>query len=106
MAAQQAADSVKDAVQNVVDKVSAMTTNETNQPNLVLDEVTGERVSKSEFKKRVKAREKEAKRAEAAASRPAPPAPKRKAGNAEEEEANLNPNVRLPVCDAGVIQIC
>lgn len=91
MAAQQAADAVKDGVQAVADKVSELTTSDnTTQPNLLKDEVTGEMVSKTELKKRQKAREKEAKKAEAAASKQAPPAPKRKAAD---DEAQLNPNV-------------
>lgn len=94
MAAQQTADAVKDAVQNVADKVSDMTTGDSPQPNLLLDEVTGERVSKTELKKRQKQREKEAKKAEAASTRQAPPAPKKKAPSAAEDESQLNPNVR------------
>ncbi|KAK4635379.1 Lysine--tRNA ligase cla4 [Fulvia fulva] len=93
MAAQQAADAVKDAVHDVTNKVSELTTGatgESSQPNLVLDEVTGEKVSKTEFKKRQKAREKEAKKAEAAATRQAPPAAKKKADAGDESQ--LNPN--------------
>lgn len=62
--------------------------------NLHLDEVTGERVSKSELKKRQKQRmkEEEKKKKEAAA----PPKPvKEKKSNAEAEEKELNPNVSL-----------
>ncbi|KJY00711.1 lysyl-trna synthetase like protein [Zymoseptoria brevis] len=91
MAAEQAADTVKDAVNNVAEKVSQLTTSEP-APNLVLDEVTGEKVSKSEFKKRQKLREKEVKKAEKEATRQPPPQAKRKAGSAEEDEAKLNPN--------------
>lgn len=97
MATQQAADAVKDGVQAVADKVSELTTSDnttTTQPTLLKDEVTGEMVSKTELKKRQKAREKEAKKAEAAASRQAPPAPKRKAAD---DEAQLNPNVSRTV---------
>jgi lysyl-tRNA synthetase, class II len=58
--------------------------------NLHLDEVTGERVSKSELKKRQKARERDAKKAEkAAAAPPKPAAPKK---SAEEDEKELTPN--------------
>ncbi|PGH13316.1 lysine-tRNA ligase [Helicocarpus griseus UAMH5409] len=57
--------------------------------NLHLDEVTGERVSKSELKKRQKLRQKEAEKKEKAAA--APPKAEKKA-NAEEEESNLTPN--------------
>ncbi|KAF2229091.1 lysyl-tRNA synthetase [Viridothelium virens] len=57
--------------------------------NLHLDEETGERVSKSELKKRQKQRQLDAKRAEkAAAASPKTP----KAGNAEDEEKDLTPN--------------
>lgn len=92
MAAEQVADTVKDAVNNVAEKVSQLTTSEP-APNLVLDEVTGEKVSKSEFKKRQKQREKDVKKAEKEATRQPPPQAKRKAGSAEEDEAKLNPNV-------------
>lgn len=95
MSAQSAADAVKDGVQAVADKVNEMTTSDnTTQPNLLKDEVTGEMVSKTELKKRQKAREKEAKKAEAAANRQAPPAPRRRAGADADDEAQLNPNVR------------
>ncbi|KAL1621965.1 lysyl-tRNA synthetase [Neofusicoccum ribis] len=57
------------------------------QANLLLDEVTGERVSKTELKRRQKQREKEAKKAEKAAA--APPKPKKEKAEAEEE---LTPN--------------
>ncbi|RMZ90724.1 hypothetical protein DV736_g2053, partial [Chaetothyriales sp. CBS 134916] len=59
--------------------------------NLHLDEVTGERVSKSELKKRIKLREQEAKKAAKAAAAPPKQAPKKKA-NDEIDESNLNPN--------------
>lgn len=62
--------------------------------NLHLDEVTGEKVSKSELKKRQKAREAEKKKAEKAAAAP-PKTEKKKAVSAEANEAELNPNVRL-----------
>lgn len=64
------------------------------QSELHLDEVTGERVSKTELKKRQKLRQKEADKAAKLAARPAPPAaagPKK--SNAENEEKDLNPNV-------------
>ncbi|KAF8950814.1 lysyl-tRNA synthetase, partial [Haplosporangium bisporale] len=62
--------------------------------NLHLDEATGEMVSKSELKKRIKNREKEAKKAEKAASAPAPAVSekKEKTVSAAEEEESLNPN--------------
>ncbi len=60
--------------------------------NLHLDEVTGERVSKSELKKRIKQRQKDEEKAKKAAA--APPKPvKEKKSNAEEEEKELTPNV-------------
>ncbi len=68
--------------------------------NLHLDEVTGERVSKSELKKRQKQREKEKVKAEKAAAAPPKPAPKAKGGSAEQEESELTPNVSILV-DAG-----
>lgn len=59
--------------------------------NLHLDEVTGERVSKTELKKRQKQRQKEAGKAAKAAA--APPKPSSKPKNAAgEEEKELNPN--------------
>ncbi|KAF4543229.1 putative lysyl-trna synthetase protein [Lasiodiplodia theobromae] len=57
------------------------------QQNLLLDEVTGERVSKTELKRRQKQREKEAKKAEKAAA--APPKAKKEKQESEEE---LTPN--------------
>ncbi|KXL43956.1 hypothetical protein M433DRAFT_5251 [Acidomyces richmondensis BFW] len=92
MAAQQAADVVKEAVQTVADGVKNMTAGESNTPNTVLDEVTGEHVSKTEFKKRQKQREKEKQKAEREATRQAPPPPKKKTGGAAAEEEELNPN--------------
>lgn len=61
--------------------------------NLHLDDVTGERVSKSELKKRQKQRQLEEKKKEKAAA--AAPRPEKKASNrsAELDESNLNPNV-------------
>ncbi|KAI9829153.1 MAG: lysyl-tRNA synthetase [Thelocarpon impressellum] len=62
--------------------------------NLHLDEVTGERVSKSELKKRQKQREnEEKKRAKAAAAPPKPAAASKKNKSEEEEkEKELTPN--------------
>lgn len=65
---------------------------EANMANLTLDEVTGEMVSKSEWKKRDKQRKKEAEKAAKAAAKPAAPV-KEKKSNAEAEEKELNPNV-------------
>jgi uncharacterized membrane protein len=59
-----------------------------------LDEVTGEQVSKSELKKRQKARQREEEKAKKAAAAPPKPIAVKK-GNAEAEEEKLNPNVRL-----------
>lgn len=73
----------QESVQNVTDKVK----------DLYLDDVTGERVSKTELKKRQKAREKEAKKAEKEATKQAPPQPKRKAASQEDDESKLNANV-------------
>jgi hypothetical protein len=58
--------------------------------NLHLDEVTGEKVSKSELKKRQKLRQKDAEKASRAAA--APPKAVKKT-NAEADEKELNPNV-------------
>lgn len=60
--------------------------------NLLLDEVTGEKVSKSELKRRQKNREKEAKKKEKEAAAPAKPK-QEKQKSAEDEESNLTPNV-------------
>ncbi|KAI4739333.1 lysyl-tRNA synthetase [Aureobasidium sp. EXF-12298] len=90
--AQAAANAVKEAVNNVTEKVGELTTGDNAAaPTLYTDEVTGEKVSKTELKKRQKQREKEAKKAEKAATNTAPPA-KKKTVSAEEEEAHLNPN--------------
>ena len=64
--------------------------------NLQLDEVTGERVSKTELKKRQKARQREAEKAKKAAAAP-PAAPKKKSADAgsasaEAAEKELTPN--------------
>lgn len=103
MAAQQAADAVKDAVQNVAEQVSNLTTDDnapaasdnaaSGEGKKLLDEVTGEHVSKSELKKRQKQREKEKAKAEKEATKKPPPPPKRKAGGEEEDESKLNANV-------------
>lgn len=57
--------------------------------NLILDEVTGEKVSKSELKRRQKAREKDAKKKEKDAA--APPKVEKRA-SVEDEESDLTPN--------------
>ncbi|KAK4549454.1 hypothetical protein LTR36_006451 [Oleoguttula mirabilis] len=102
MAAQQAADTVKDAVHSVAEQVSHLTTDDnapaasdnaaSSEGKKLLDEVTGEHVSKSELKKRQKQREKDKAKAEKEATKKPPPAPKRKAGGEEEDESKLNPN--------------
>ncbi|KAL1966976.1 hypothetical protein VTN77DRAFT_3720 [Rasamsonia byssochlamydoides] len=72
---------------------------EAGMANLVLDEVTGEKVSKSELKRRQKAREKEAKKKEKEAA--APPKPEKKV-SAEEEESNLTPNQYFEIRSARI----
>lgn len=59
--------------------------------NLHIDEVTGEKVSKTELKKRQKLRQKEKAKAEKEAAAP-PKAAVVKKANAEDEK-DLNPNV-------------
>lgn len=62
--------------------------------NLHLDEVTGEKVTKTELKRRQKNREKEEQKAKKAAAAPPKPATAKKS-NAEADEKELNPNVSL-----------
>lgn len=62
--------------------------------NLHLDEVTGEKVSKSELKKRQKQRMKDAQKQERAAAAPPKPVTAKKS-NAEADEKELNPNVSV-----------
>ncbi|KAJ5928891.1 lysyl-tRNA synthetase [Penicillium verhagenii] len=62
---------------------------EVSMANLLLDEVTGEKVSKSELKRRQKLREKENKKKEKEAA--APPKAEKKV-SAEDDESNLTPN--------------
>ncbi|KAJ5755763.1 hypothetical protein N7533_005306 [Penicillium manginii] len=64
---------------------------EASMAKLLLDEVTGEKVSKTELKKRQKLREKEAKKKEKEAAAPPKPAAVKKT-SAEDDEANLTPN--------------
>jgi lysyl-tRNA synthetase, class II len=59
--------------------------------NLHLDDITGERVSKTELKKRQKLRAQEEKKQQRAAA--APPKAEKKRPAEEEEEATLTPNV-------------
>jgi lysyl-tRNA synthetase class 2 len=67
--------------------------------NLHTDPVTGEKISKSELKRRQKQREKDEKKKEKEAALPARPKKEGKKDDAEE----LNPNVR--VADAAVIHV-
>jgi lysyl-tRNA synthetase, class II len=64
--------------------------------NLHLDELTGEKVSKSELKKRQKLREQDKKKAAKAAAAPPKAEAKKKVGSDEMDESNLNPNVSSP----------
>jgi lysyl-tRNA synthetase class 2 len=59
--------------------------------NLHTDPVTGEKISKSELKRRQKQREKDEKKKEKEASLPARPKKEKK-----DDVEELNPNVRLP----------
>nr|XP_036586975.1 lysyl-tRNA synthetase [Colletotrichum truncatum]KAF6797705.1 lysyl-tRNA synthetase [Colletotrichum truncatum] len=63
---------------------------EEQSAKLLLDDVTGEMVSKTELKKRQKARQRDAEKAKKAAA--APPKPAAKKGNAEADEKNLDPS--------------
>lgn len=63
--------------------------------NLHLDEVTGEKVSKSELKKRQKQRQKEEEKKKKEAAAPPKPVTAKKS-NAEADEKELNPNVCYP----------
>lgn len=59
--------------------------------NLHLDDVTGEKVSKTELKRRLKLRDQQEKRQQKAAA--AAPAKAEKKRPAEDDESNLTPNV-------------
>lgn len=65
---------------------------ETAVVNLTLDEVTGEKVSKSELKRRQKARERDAKKKEK--DTVAPPKVEKRV-SVEDEESDLTPNVGI-----------
>lgn len=94
------AEQAKDAVQGVVDAVKNATIGESSSsgaaaastggttPNLVDDPETGEKVSKSELKKRIKNRETAAKKAAKAAAAPAPAAKRAD----KVDMSDLNPN--------------
>jgi lysyl-tRNA synthetase class 2 len=60
--------------------------------NLLLDDVTGEMVSKTELKKRKKARDREAEKAKKAAAAPPKAAPAKKKSTAEADEQELTPS--------------
>lgn len=62
--------------------------------NMHLDEVTGEKVSKSELKKRMKQRAKDEEKKKKEAAMPPKPAATKKT-SAEVDEKELNPNVSL-----------
>ncbi len=62
--------------------------------NLHLDEVTGEKVSKSELKKRQKQRIKDEEKKKKEAAAPPKPTTAKKT-NAEADEKELNPNVSI-----------
>ena len=79
----------QDGVKVIADGVDKMST----APNAILDEATGEYVSKTELKKRQKQREKDAKKSEREVTRQAPPPSKRKAATQEEDESKLSANV-------------
>jgi len=68
---------------------------EEQMANLILDEVTNEKVSKSELKRRQKHRQKEEEKKKKQAA--APPKPAKKEGG-EADEKDLNPNVRTLRC--------
>lgn len=76
---------------------------EASMANLLLDEVTGEKVSKTELKRRQKLREKEAKKKEKEAA--APPKAEKKISE-EEAESNLSPNVRLELPRIVIVSSC
>ncbi|KAI9805951.1 MAG: Protein kinase [Sarcosagium campestre] len=72
--------------------------------NLQLDEVTGEKVSKSELKKRLKQRENERKKKEKAAAAPPKPQSAKKT-NVEDEESNLTPNQYFEIRSRNINQL-
>lgn len=86
------ADTAKDAVQAIVDGVANTTVNAASgtTPNMHLDPETGEMVSKTELKRRQKAREAAAKKAEKAAA--VPQKPKKEKTTGGEDMSDLNPN--------------
>lgn len=68
--------------------------------NLHTDPVTGEKISKSELKRRQKQREKEEKKKEKEAALPARP---KKEGGKKEDVEELNPNVCVLILRCGAI---
>ncbi|KAI9291292.1 lysyl-tRNA synthetase, class II [Neoconidiobolus thromboides FSU 785] len=75
----------------------------TQAEKLYKDEVTGEMVSKSELKRRIKQREKEQKKAEKEAA--TPKVAKKESDNAEDLEADLNPNQYFEIRSKAVKKI-
>ncbi|KAF3491337.1 lysyl-tRNA synthetase [Arthroderma uncinatum] len=73
--------------------------------NLQLDEVTGEKVSKSELKRRQKQRAQEEKKAEKAAAAAAAAPAEGKKKNKEEDESQLTPNQYFEIRSAKVNQL-
>ncbi|ORY80961.1 hypothetical protein BCR37DRAFT_380839 [Protomyces lactucae-debilis] len=89
------ADQIKEAVAAVTDKVQALATGDkapANEANLQLDEVTGEMVSKSEFKKRKKQRERDAEKAAKQAAKPPREAVKAKVEGQDAQGEDISPN--------------
>jgi lysyl-tRNA synthetase class 2 len=87
--------------ENQPDQAAAANEVTTAVGKMHLDEVTGEFISKTEYKRRVKQREKEAAKAEKAAAKPqdAAGAPKK---NAEAAEKDLTPNQYFEIRSAAV----
>ncbi|CAG8469209.1 9676_t:CDS:2 [Diversispora eburnea] len=79
----------------------------TNEEKLLLDEVTGEKVSKNELKRRNKQREKDAKKASKAATTSSPivVAAEKKIENVEESEENLNPNQYFEIRSKQILKL-
>lgn len=82
------ADAIKETVSDLVEKVNDLTTGD----GLHLDEVTGERVSKSELKKRQRNRQRDEEKAAKAAAKPARAPVKPKVDGADAVVEELNPN--------------
>lgn len=82
------ADAIKETVSDLAEKVNDLTTGD----GLHLDEVTGERVSKSELKKRQRNRQRDEEKAAKAAAKPARAPVKPKVDGADAVVEELNPN--------------